>query len=329
MERKGRRMMDRATEGRTINRSSVVLKKVASLHDYASVRDGVNALLDDQKGNLIVPGDATVLIKVNLCLLLGPETGATVDPRVALAIIEWLKANYRIRKVYIAEADATQLSADMAFKGLGWKQFFQERDPEVAFCNLSTDTRVPAPTCYGSSIAMSDKYMNSDLMISLAKLKTHSLQQITCTMKNLFGALPEKYKVKYHPRLTQAICEFASARKPHLSIIDGLVGMDGKGPVNGVPKVCGILIAGNDMVATDHFCATVMGFRPKSVPYIAEALRLKLGSADYDVRGDSLGQDNLHFKLMPTWEYYLRKIVKGIRETVSQKHRSGSAPAEL
>lgn len=321
-------MMRRGPERRTVNRPAVVLKKVSSIHDYASVRDGVNALLDDQKARLTVPEDATVLIKVNLCLLMGPETGATVDPRVARAIIEWLKANYRIRKVYIAEADATHLSADMAFKGLGWKQYFQEHDPEVAFCNLSADARVPARTCYGSSIEMSETYMNSGLLISLAKLKTHSLQQITCTLKNLFGALPEKYKIKYHSRLTQAICEFASARKPHLSIVDGLVGMDGKGPVNGVPKVCGVLIAGNDMVATDHFCATVMGFRPKSVPYIAEALRLGLGSADYDVGGDSLGRDNLNFKLMPTWEYWLRKVIKGVREKASQKRRQGHAAEE-
>ena len=60
------------------------------------------------------------------------------------------------------------------------------------------------------------------------KTKDSLNAKITCTMKNLFGAIPEKYKIKHHIRLTEAICEFASARKPDLSMVDGLIGMDGK-----------------------------------------------------------------------------------------------------
>jgi uncharacterized protein (DUF362 family) len=245
---------------------------------------------------------------------MGPETGATVDARVARALIEWLRARYQPRRVYIAESDATHLDADMAFRALGWRRFFKQWDPEVEFLNLSLDKRITAKTCYGSEIEMSERYMKADLLISLAKLKTHSLQKITCSMKNLFGALPEKYKIRYHFRLAQAICEIASARYPDISLIDGLIAMEGKGPVSGIPKVCKALIAGTDMVATDIYCTRLMGFRASSVPHLAEALRIGLGSKDYELAGDFIEEQCLNFKFMPRWEEVFRNVIKNIRE---------------
>ena len=292
---------------------TVILKKVSNIHNYKTIREGIWYLLDCLKNKIEIPNKTTVVIKVNLCLLMGPETGATVDPRVARATVEWLTSHYNIEKVIIAEADATQLSANMAFKALGWKKYFKEWGLDVEFCNLSTDTKVHATTYAATKIEMSEKYMEADVLISIAKLKTHSLQKITCTMKNLFGAVSEKYKIKYHPRLTDAICEFASVRKPDLSIVDGLIAMDGKGPVNGFPRICRLLIAGTDFVATDHFCATLMGFRPHSVPHISKAIKLGLGNAKYNVIGDSLKGKRLNFRLMPLWEELLRNFFKSIR----------------
>jgi len=309
-------------------RAKIAIKKISDIDDYDHIRGGIESLLNYLKDDFQPFNGGTVLIKVNLCLLLGPETGATVDPRVARAIIEWLKANSPVRKIIIAEADATHLSADMAFKALGWRKYFKEFDSDVEFCNLSQDKRVEAKTCCGRNIEMSARYMEADTLISLAKLKTHSLQKITCTMKNLFGALPEKYKIKYHPNLTDSICEFASVRPPDLSIIDGLIGMDGKGPVNGFPKICQLLIAGTDMVATDYFCAKVMGFRPKSVPHIYRAIEFKLGKSLYDVIGDLLNGENLKFKLMPTWEEYVRKSIKRVRDR-KNKGSMGDAGNEI
>ena len=292
----------------------VAVKKVSNLQSFEEIRDGVAWLFEELKVKSIIVHNGIVLIKVNLCLLMGPETGATVDPRVARAIVEWLKSNCTVKKVIIGEADATHLSADIAFKALGWKKYFNEFDSEVEFCNLSLDKRVEAKSCFGRDIEMSLKYMEADTLISLAKLKTHSLQKMTCTMKNLFGALPEKYKIRYHPSLTDSICEFASVRRPDLSVVDGLIGMDGKGPVNGFPKICRMLIAGTDMVATDHFCAKVMRFRPMSVPHIHRAIELQLGKSQYNVIGDFPNGEHLRFKLMPLWEELFRRFIRSIRE---------------
>jgi len=245
---------------------------------------------------------------------MGPETGATVDPRVVRALIQWLRACHHPQRIIIAEADATHLSADMAFRALGWKKLFAAWDPRIEFLNLSRDNRITVKTCYGENIEMSELYMKADYLISVAKLKTHSLQKITCTMKNLFGALPEKYKIKYHHHLAEAICAFASARTPNISIIDGLIGMEGKGPVNGVPRVCELLIAGTDMVATDIHCAKLMGFRFSAVPHIREALSLKLGNNKYDLDSDLPDKQCLNFQFIPKWEEVFRNCIKSIRQ---------------
>ena len=291
----------------------VSVSKLCDINNYDEIRKGLSAILDSIQQRLNIPADATIVIKANLCLLMGSETGATVDARVARALIEWLRARYQPKRVYIAESDATHLDADMAFRALGWKKQFAGWDPNVEFLNLSLDKKRWAETCYGSKIEMSERYMSADLLISFAKLKTHSLQKITCSMKNLFGALPEKYKIRYHDRLARAICEIASARRPELSIIDGLIAMEGKGPVNGIPKVCKVLVAGTDMVATDIYCTKLMGFRHLSVPHIKEAIRMGLGSKVYELTGDLIEGECLNFKFMPLWEEAFRNIIKSVR----------------
>jgi uncharacterized protein (DUF362 family) len=100
-------------------------------------------------------------------------------------------------------------------------------------------------------------------------------------------------------------------------MVDGLIAMDGKGPVNGFPRICKLLVAGTDILATDHFCAKLMGFSPKQVPHISKAIKLGLGNPKYSVVGDALEIENMHFRLMPVWEEMFRNIIKVIRERKS------------
>jgi uncharacterized protein (DUF362 family) len=292
--------------------ATVAVKSVSDIKDYKSVHTGIGAMLENLTAGLKIPKRASILIKLNLCLLMGPETGATVDPRVARGIVEWLMGNYDLEKVILAEADATHLSAGMAFKALGWRKYFKEHKLNVEFCNLSEDRRIEVQSFAGRTIEMSEKYMNADILISLAKLKTHSLQKISCTMKNLFGAMSEKYKIRFHPDLTNTICEASS-------MIDGLIGMDGKGPTNGFPKVCKLLIGGTDMVATDHFCAKLMGFRPSGVPHLSKAIKLGLGNPKYNVIGESFEERSYKFRVMPFWEELFRKMIRNMRGMRSMK----------
>jgi uncharacterized protein (DUF362 family) len=261
------------------------------------------------------PAQARMLIKTNLCLIKGYETGATVDPFLVRCLVDWLLEQYAPAEIIIAESDATHLSADVAFKVLGWHKVFHNV-PHTRLLNLSTDDRVEVPLdgLHFKTLHMSRTYMEADYLISLAKLKTHTLQRISCTMKNLFGAWPEKIKITYHPYLTQVICDLTRVRSPDLCLIDGIIAHEGAGPVDGLPKPIGVMIGGTQPIGTDHVCARVMGINPKHVPHLHLALQRGLGKADYAVVGRSIESVQTRFEFMPGWIrgwYALKKHLVG------------------
>jgi len=118
-----------------------------------------------------------------------------------------------------------------------------------------------------------------DKVISLAKMKTHTFMGATGATKNLFGFIVGMQKAQFHLRM-QARHEFAAMLidlancvKPVLSIVDGVMGMEGNGPRNGSPIQAGILLAGENCFAVDIVMAEVMGFNPEDVPLTDLALK--------------------------------------------------------
>ncbi len=288
------------------NDSRVCIERVRNIFSYDDIKKVLSGILENMKDDINILPNARVLIKLNLCLLKGPETGATVDPLVGRALVEWILENFDPEKIYLAEADATHLGADMAFQVLGWQDFFSDID-KVEIFNLSRDERVPVGAKYLENLEMSKTMMDADFLISLAKLKTHTQQKMTCIMKNQFGAIPYKYKIVYHPILAQAICDATAARSPDLCIIDGLISMEGNGPTNGIPRRTKVLLASNDPVSVDHFCARLMGFSPMSVPHLKLACDRGLGRTDYEVIGNPPNPLNLKFKFLPKWKEIVKK----------------------
>lgn len=298
-------------------RIEVLVERVKDLSGDGEIRSTLRGMLDRVGAGIRLSPGGTAVVKLNLCLLKGPETGATVDPRVAACLAEWLFAR-GAGKVLLAESDATHLSADLAFQILGWRDFFKGV-PGVELFNLSRDETVTVKARHLGELAMSRTMMEAGLLVSLAKLKTHTREKITGIMKNQFGAIPYKYKVVYHPRLTEAIVDATAARPPELCLVDGLVAMEGNGPTNGIPRRTGLLVASRDAVATDHCLARLMGFRPRSVPHVALALKEGLGSADYRLAGSPPEPLDLGFKFLPAW----KAAVKGCLALVARGRGDG------
>lgn len=281
--------------------------RLENTEEAIEIRNGVFKLLD-MFGSLVPPlKNVQVMVKINLCLLLGPETGATVDPRVVRYFVEWLFEKRSPIEVIIAEADATHMSADIAYRALGWEKIFNGMG-KVRFLNLSKDKRmsVNSKCSYIKDLEMSETYMTCDWLVSFAKLKTHTKQLITCTMKNIFGAIPEKVKFVYHPKLTEAICDANSARLPDFGFIDGLVAMENDGPTKGTPRRTGLLLAGNNIVSLDHYATKMMGFNPERVPHVKMAMSRGLGSDGYQTLDPSIKPSNPPFAFMPRWKQMIR-----------------------
>jgi uncharacterized protein (DUF362 family) len=122
----------------------------------------------------------------------------------------------------------------------------------------------------------------ADVVISLPKLKTHHWAGATLSLKNLFGTLPGICygwpKNELHWRgINQSIVDIALTRTPELAIVDGILGMEGDGPLNGTPRALGALVMGSDLVAVDATCCRLMQLDPMRVGYLRLAYHKKLG----------------------------------------------------
>jgi len=107
-----------------------------------------------------------------------------------------------------------------------------------------------------------------DAIISVANLKTHCWERFTGVCKNMWGCLPEKHKERSHPLFAERLSHLLENVRPNLCIIDGRIGMEGWGPIDGKPKSLGLVIVGDDPVETDFKACSLVGIDPYSVPHL-------------------------------------------------------------
>jgi len=229
------------------------------------------------------------LIKVNFITTKNWETGATTDPLVVEAIVNRLRENSI--EVFIVESDATTTNADKACVSSGMRDMCDRID--VRFINLrheqeKVELKVPNPMTLDTIKV--PKLITESAIINAAKLKTHMETGVTLGMKNMFGLLPDKFKGKYHMRgMDKVIVDINTVLKPVLTVIDGFVGMEGRGPVHGNPVKMNTIIAGTDPVATDATATRVMGIDPKTIEHIKWGYERGLGEMyNIEVVGDGI-----------------------------------------
>ena len=283
----------------------VGIAKVNHPQNKSEIKSALFNLLTQmkQRCKLKIPPKANVMIKPNICMVRGYETGATVDPFIVKCLVDWLLQNCDVETITIGEADATGLNVEVAFKVLGWEDTFSQYH-NVRLLNLTKDEYIDINLngLYFKKIKMSKSYMESDFLISVAKLKTHGMTGITCNLKNLYGANPIKNKAQYHPHLDEVICDMNKARLPDLCLVDGIIAMEGAGPVSGAPKPIGVLVTGNDAVAADHACMKIMRFNLNKIAHLKLALKKKLGSTDYEIFGERIEDVRTKFEFVPLWK---------------------------
>jgi uncharacterized protein (DUF362 family) len=241
-------------------------------------------------------GYDTVLIKVNFITDKTWDTGATTDPIVVEAIIKKLEDLHV--KVYVVESDATITNADKAFEATGMKDMCSRNGVEwLNLRHVKDKVKLEVPNGEALKSIKVPRLVTESAVISAAKLKTHVNTTVTLGMKNMFGLLPDKFKGKYHMKgISNVVVDINTVLKPALTVIDGFVGMEGKGPIDGTPVQMNLIIAGTDPVATDATAARVMGFNPYNIKHIRRAFEKGLGKSDAQVVGEQLETVKRSFK---------------------------------
>lgn len=142
----------------------------------------------------------------------------------------------------------------------------------------------PNPRRVNKRLELSADILESDVVVSLPKMKTHCQMQLTLAVKNLFGTVVGQRKAQWHynvgldrSRFANVLLDISLSVPPLLTIIDGIDGMEGRGPSNGVPRHFGLIGAGDDPVALDATLSAMLGLAPEDYVLLQSAKARNIG----------------------------------------------------
>ncbi len=109
--------------------------------------------------------------------------------------------------------------------------------------------------------------------------------------------------------ITRALLDINSTVRPDFAIVDGIVGMEGNGPIQGVPKACGVLVLGEDPVAVDATCSRIMGLVPDRIDYLAQASCLlgHLKEEKIHQMGESIADVQTTFEVIDSFRHLIQE----------------------
>jgi uncharacterized protein (DUF362 family) len=205
------------------------------------------------------------------------------NPKVVAAVIELCRRE-GAAEVIVAEGPGHWRNVEYLVSASGLGDVLKQYN--VPFVDLNHDEPVKLPNL-GRLTGLEYLYLSktvatAEVLISLPKLKTHHWAGATLSLKNLFGTLPGICygwpKNELHWRgIDNSIVDIALTRTPELAIVDGIIGMEGDGPLNGTAKHTGVLVMGCDPLAVDATCCRVMMLQPEKIAYLAIGAQRKLG----------------------------------------------------
>lgn len=218
-----------------------------------------------------------IMLKANI---VEPHRGAThivTNPAVVYAAAEaFLKMG--AAGVVVAEGSGHCRDSYMLLEESGMDKIMGHA--KIEFRDLNNDDWIREPNAgYKTrikSFVLPATIRQVDWIVSMPKLKTHHWAGITLSMKNLFGVMPGTFygwpkNVLHNAGINQSIIDITATVKPHFAIVDGIVGMEGDGPIMGTPKQACVILMGRNVAAVDATGARLMGINPRKVEYLADA----------------------------------------------------------
>lgn len=246
--------------------------------------------------SFVKPGQ-TVLIKPNLTAPARSGSGIVTHVEVVKALIQILK-KMGVGKIVIAEGPGGRGDiAFRAFKKAGYENLKQLQVELVDLNAASVEIKELPQGLAFKRYSLPSVVLQADAFINVAVLKTHNLTKVTLCLKNLLGVPPTRIygapRKIFHPQVGEVITDLNSLIKSHFAVIDGTVGMEGYGPIQGKPVPMNLVIASPDLVAADTVATQVMGFNPQSITHLTLAQEKGLGTSDMErieVKGKQIAE---------------------------------------
>jgi uncharacterized protein (DUF362 family) len=210
------------------------------------------------KPNLVVPGPAS--------------NGAVTHPEVVEGIVLYLHSLQVFNIEIIESSWVGESSTYDALLASGFKDLCGKY--EIPFFDLKKDeiTKI-------QGMEVCKKALDADFLINVPVLKAHCQTKMTCCLKNLKGCISDKEKRRFHTMgLHGPIARLGTVLKPDFNVIDGICG-DLSFEEGGMPVARNILMAGDDALTLDTYCAQLLGYSPDDIAYLSNAIDLGVGKA--------------------------------------------------
>lgn len=217
----------------------------------------------------------SVLFKPNILKSAEPDEAVCTHPAVLRAAIRYAKSRGAAR-VLVGESPGFQVGT-AAFRKSGLLEATASEGAEWVDFADSVQVENPEGKVV-KNFTLARAAVESDILVSLCKLKTHQLMYFTGAMKNLFGCIPGLQKPQFHMRFPdrahfgQMLTDLNLALRAEFAIMDAIVGMEGPGPGSGYPRKIGAVLASRDPLALDRTACRLINLDPKLVFNLEDAL---------------------------------------------------------
>jgi uncharacterized protein (DUF362 family)/Pyruvate/2-oxoacid:ferredoxin oxidoreductase delta subunit len=219
-----------------------------------------------------------VLIKPNLLAPAAPDRAVTTHPLIVRTVVEYVLDQGGLPQVSDSPALGT---FDKVMRDSGIAEALQGLTVD---CRPFTKSVIVNGAPPFQKIEIAADAMNADVVINLPKLKTHTQMLLTLGVKNMFGCIVGMRKPEWHFRtgidrgkFAELLVRTYAAVKPAITLLDGILAMEGQGPgKGGRPRELGIVMASDDAVALDMAVCRMLGIGEDKLLTNRAAVRMGL-----------------------------------------------------
>jgi len=285
-----------------VAKPKVVILKGSTKPDAKEIEASVRKAIELAGGlpDKIKSGD-TVIIKPNLVSPNPPESAVDTDPRVCKAIANMVRELGA--KPIIAESSGVGIDTDESIQVAGYGKLREEGYEVINLKEKGIETvKVSVPKGKAlKEVSLPRVVVEARAVISVPKMKIHDQTEVTLSLKNMKGILPDVLKRKFHTTfgIMRGVADLMTVAKPDLAVVDGIVAMEGLGPVFGEPVEMGLIIAGEDPVAVDAVTSEIMGVAPADYSVVHTAALAGVGIDDLseiEIIGEPIANVKRRFK---------------------------------
>jgi uncharacterized protein (DUF362 family) len=252
----------------------------------------------------------TVVLKPNL-VDYAPGNAINTHPTLVLAAAESFR-RMGAKCVIVAEGPGHQRDTQLVLSESGYLEAL--RAEAIRFVDLNRDelvrTQLRASYMGMKSLWLPCTALEADFLVSMPKIKAHHWAGVTLSMKNMLGTVPgARYgwpkNILHWKGIQESILDVCATIPVHFVIADGIVAMEGNGPLNGMARPLGKIVLADDPVAADATCARLMGFEPDRIVHIREGAKFlgNISPALIDQVGEAATPPTTPFDVVPEFRH--------------------------